>query len=196
MESATAAIEHNAEHHAQRVLELISALANQERGGRPPGETLPRSPRHEEDAPASSLVEVVRAQLASELGVVLTALDEAQAVLIELEAKRGTEASVWLGIAKRLVEILQDIASPAVSRCLALAVALHHLSDPEAAAAEARDEELATPLREMSIEGARELQTCPHCGAPLGPGDRTFTGSFCENCRTKYVEPALRTGST
>jgi len=75
-------------------------------------------------------------------------------------------------------------------------VALHHIADPDAAAAEARDQELATPLREISLEGARSLQTCPHCGAPLGRGDRTFTGSYCENCRTRYFEPAQRTDST
>lgn len=195
--SATAAIEHNAEHHAPRVLELMYALAGEEHRERPPGESVPRSQAGEGDDPFSSpLVEVMRAQLTGELGVVMLALDEAQTLLVELMAKRGSNVVVWRDLADRLVGMLRDVASPAVSRCLTLAVALHHIADPDAAAAEARDQELATPLREISLEGARSLQTCPHCGAPLGRGDRTFTGSYCENCRTRYFEPAQRTDST
>ncbi len=80
------------------------------------------------------------------------------------------------------------VAWPAALRCLALARALHRAADPEAAADEDRADELATPLRELVLADARTLENCPHCGARLTTEDRTFDGSYCENCRTRIVE--------
>jgi hypothetical protein len=44
------------------------------------------------------------------------------------------------------------------------------------------------PKRELSHPDARALTACPFCGAALGQDDRTFTGSFCEACGTRWSE--------
>ena len=81
---------------------------------------------------------------------------------------------------------LIDDVHPAVAEAHELAAALHRHLDPAAAGQEDRDLEIATPLRYRRHPRARELEACPHCAAPLEPGDRTFTGSYCENCRTRW----------
>jgi len=195
---ATVAIEHGIQHHLPRLLELIAATSeNDEQEAIRPASAPRETKIGDEDLPLFQPTQeaAVRRELETSLGLVLKILSEAQHRFSEVAEMRGNNGRRLRAVALQAAAHLR-VASVAAQRCLALAVALHHIADPDAAAAEARDQELATPLREISLEGARSLQTCPHCGAPLGRGDRTFTGSYCENCRTRYFEPAQRTDST
>jgi predicted amidophosphoribosyltransferase len=49
---------------------------------------------------------------------------------------------------------------------------------------------LATPLHEENHPLGRSLEVCPNCGASLTSDDRTFNGSYCENCRTRWIQSA------
>lgn len=91
---------------------------------------------------------------------------------------------------RQLVSVLREGALPAVRTSLVFAVGFHRLANPSEAVQEDRDGELAEPLRELPHADARTLIVCPCCGAPLGSGDRTFEGSYCEACRTRFIPPA------
>jgi hypothetical protein len=69
--------------------------------------------------------------------------------------------------------------------------ALHHALDPLDALAEAEAEELATPLFEEVHPDAASLTRCPRCGAALDWQDRTFTGTYCEGCRSAWLVPEV-----
>lgn len=71
------------------------------------------------------------------------------------------------------------------------AVQLHRTTDPVQAAQEDYWQLLATPLQEESHPLARRLNSCPRCGASLTQEDRTFDGSFCEFCRTRWIESTV-----
>lgn len=47
---------------------------------------------------------------------------------------------------------------------------------------------LSTPLNENYHPDARTLDFCPNCGAKLTGEDRTFNGSYCEECRKAWSE--------
>jgi hypothetical protein len=50
---------------------------------------------------------------------------------------------------------------------------------------------LATPLQEEYHPSARSLDSCIpciRCGAKLTADDRTFDGSYCESCRTRWIQ--------
>ena len=47
---------------------------------------------------------------------------------------------------------------------------------------------LSTPLNENYHPDARRLDFCPNCGAKLTGDDRTFHGSYCEECRTAWSD--------
>lgn len=185
VEDAAAAIEHDARLHAQRALELVSAD--------PAGADRPSVEIESAVTPPLMVAAVpgaddTRVQLAKELGVALAALARAGTIIVEVAATRGNETASLRPRLTATAETLQSIAWPATLRSLALARALHHAADPAAAAAEARADELATPLNEIALDGARALASCPRCGAPLTSDDRTFDGSYCENCRSRFFE--------
>lgn len=187
---ATAAIEHDARHHVQRALDLVSAVSD----------GADHSPVEVDPVPTPSItfatapaLDDARDQLATDLGVALAVLTRVQTSIAEVAMLRGNDATSLRPRVTSAADTLQRVAWPAALRCLALAQALHHAADPDAAATEARAEELATPVCEMALDGARSLDTCPRCGAPLTADDRTFDGSYCENCRTRFFEPASRT---
>jgi len=116
-----------------------------------------------------------RTQLAQQLEALATALADA-AALVAAPAP----------MLDRLDMLVSQQAMPAVRAALTLAVALHRAADPMAAHDDDQADELATPLREVALEGARVLVACPHCGGALGRADRTFDGSYCEACRTRF----------
>jgi hypothetical protein len=187
---ATAAIAHDARHHAQRTLDLVSMG--------PGGDDRASADDESEDEPAvaPSLTgpgsDETRAQLANELGVTLAALARVQAIIAEVATTRGNEVASLSPRVTLAAEAMRGVAWPAAQRCLALARALHHAADPAAAEAEAREDELTTPLNEVSLAGARSLDICPRCGARLTDDDRTHDGSYCEVCRSRFFEPVLR----
>jgi hypothetical protein len=184
---ATAAIAHDARHHVQRTL----ALASVDRG-RDDRESVEDEPAVTPSLTTGLGVDDIRAQLAKELGVTLAALARTQAIIVELATTQDGEVASLRPRAIVAFETMLGVAWPAAQRCLALAHALHHAADPAAAAAEAGEDELTTPLNEVSLDGARALDICPRCGAPLTGDDRTFDGSYCESCRTRFFEPAPR----
>lgn len=114
-------------------------------------------------------------QLAAQLDTLATALAAAAALV-----------AVPAPVLDALDVLIAQQAVPAVRAALTLAVALHRAADPLAAAAADQADELATPLREVTIAAARALVVCPHCDAALGRDDRTFGGSYCEACRTRF----------
>lgn len=184
---ATAAIAHDARHHAQRTLDLVSADP-----GRDDRASVDDEPEANPSLTTGLAVDDTRAQLANDLCITLAALARIQAILREVVTARGNEvASLWPRVTVA-VEAMRSTAWPAAQRCLALAHALHHAADPAAAEAEAREDEVSTPLHEVSLAGARSLDICPRCGARLTADDRTYDGSYCEVCRSRFFEPAPR----
>lgn len=99
------------------------------------------------------------------------------------ERARAALAAIGTGVAG--VDLVP--ARDALRDALAAAVSAHHLVDPLAAMDEDAEAEAATPLTVGSRSDARELTVCPTCRSALGPDDRTFTGTFCEVCRTRWV---------
>lgn len=188
---ATSAIEHDARHHIQRAVALVFTVSGE--GDHHAVEIEPAvTPSLTSDS--GPLPEDARDQLAEELGVAVAALARARAAVVEIAATRGIDAASLRPRVTRIAETLLRVAWPAALRCLALAQALHRAADPTAAAAEDRAGELATPLHEVALVGARALEICPRCGAPLTAEDRTFDGSCCENCRTRFLEPVSPIG--
>jgi hypothetical protein len=186
-----AAIEHDAQHHAPRALELIRAF-----GALFPDPEVPRpdnsAPDERGDGRDPDLASEATGQLASALQQVLRGLEEALATVDRAAAMSGAKPGAVETIQGSLTDVVQVLgvqSAPAAMRALDLAVSLHRLLDPEAAAEEDRLEELETPLREIPHREARTLARCPRCGAPRSEGDRTFDGSFCEACRTRWYEP-------
>jgi hypothetical protein len=189
--TATAAIEHDARHHVQRALDLVSVVS----GGadHAPLEVEP-AVMPSLTAPVDPVSGATRDQLERALGDALAALARAQAIIVEIAATQGDDAATLRARVSIAAETLWRVAWPAAQRCLALAQVLHHAADPAAASDEARADELATPLREVAIDAARSLSSCPRCGAPLAAEDRTFDGSYCESCRTRFFQLEPRTG--
>ncbi|MEQ1571483.1 MAG: hypothetical protein ABMA64_38000 [Myxococcota bacterium] len=77
----------------------------------------------------------------------------------------------------------------AVADALAAAVVAHHRLDPFAEMDEEDAERSAVPDQVTARADARALVQCPTCGSPLGRDDRTATGTYCEVCRTRWIEP-------
>lgn len=118
-----------------------------------------------EVAPAVGDVAILRATGQAATGRALRALDD------PLD---------WPGALATLAEALET------------ARALHHRLDPFAAMQEEADHLVSVPQQIRPHPGARALDTCPSCDSPLGSGDRTWTGSYCEVCRTRWVDPEAR----
>jgi hypothetical protein len=184
---AASAIEHDARHHAQQAVALLFAVSGE---GDHDAVEIESEVTPAFACDAGPLPDDARDRLTEELRVTLAALEPARAAVIEIAATRGGNAASLRPRVRSIAETLWRVAWPAALRCLALAQSLHRAADPTAAAAEDRADELATPLRELVLVGARALEICPRCGAQLTAEDRTFDGSYCENCRTRFLEPA------
>jgi hypothetical protein len=180
-----AALEHDARHHAARAAALASLLV----GDAPPADD--REPEPEPDDEAPRALPAAPDQLAADLGALAASLARAGRIVDDVAAVRGDPAQLRRPLATLVAE-LATVAWPLAARSLGLARALHRTADPAAAADDDRRDDDSTPLREVADEHARELAICPHCGARLGAGDRTFDGSYCETCRTRYYLPAGR----
>jgi len=95
---------------------------------------------------------------------------------------------------EQLMPLLEDIASILAKQVYPYAVNLHlqafwlqRVSDPESAKEEDYWQLIATPLREEIHPLANSLDSCPLCGASM-TDCRTFTGSYCESCRTQWSQ--------
>ena len=191
--SLVAAVEHAAEHHARRALEL-ARISNQ-RGVLIQSAPLPATT--ETEVPPPSIVETHEElrrtwrRLSNTIAASRTSVDRIIAMSM---SGSGTMAQVEVEL-EHLSGALDGLAHSEARRAQNLVIHLHHLGDPDTAAAEAREEDLATPLRELHHPEARALTRCPHCGAPLDSGDRTFDGSYCEGCRTRWLADAEQSQS-
>ncbi|MGB3693047.1 MAG: hypothetical protein WBG70_07170 [Spirulinaceae cyanobacterium] len=90
----------------------------------------------------------------------------------------------------QLAEILAGKVLPLSEQLYQKAVLLYKSVAPEEVAEEEYWQNLAIPLYEETHPLARSLEHCPRCGAVLTGEDRTFVGSFCESCRTRWDEPS------
>lgn len=88
----------------------------------------------------------------------------------------------------RLNDILMNQILSECHTLLKQVVELHREADPEAARQEDYWAIVDTPLREEHHPSALSLDSCPYCGAILTIDDRTFDGSYCENCRTNWIQ--------
>jgi hypothetical protein len=88
----------------------------------------------------------------------------------------------------QLAEVLSKRALPQSQRTHTQVVQLSRTADPDAAAEEDQWQTLATPLKEEYHPLARSLNRCPQCDATLTSEDRTFDGSYCESCRTRWSQ--------
>jgi hypothetical protein len=187
-----AAVEHDAQHHAPRALELARTL------GTPPPEPKLSNLDHSTVGLRSvgrdaELASEARSQLASAMQQLLHGLEEALATVDRAAMVSGAGQRVVEAIQGALVDVVRILGvrcAPEAECALELAVHLHRMLDPEAAADEDRLKELATTLRELPHAEARTLARCPQCGAPLTDGDRTFDGSLCETCGTRWYLPS------
>jgi hypothetical protein len=159
--------------HAQRALALLDPGTLAEALATPMG-----APVSAQDARAPFTQQI------DNLAAALTGAAELVAAISDAESPLAALDDV-----RRIVAMLNDLAAPAVRTALTLAVAFHRAADSSAAAEDDRANELAEPLRELPHVEARALTLCPHCGAHLGAGDRTFNGSYCEACRSRFYLP-------
>ncbi|GEM_PF-2114656 len=163
-----AAADHVATHHAQALL------------GEPDAESTVW------DTPPSS--EVDRTRIAAEIAQALQEIRAGGTKALDLVGRTEPAATDEVALAHDIRAALVHLMN-ATAKGFRLSQRLVRLEHPEIAEEEARNQELDTPLRTLVRPDARALQTCPHCGASLGSDDRTYTGSYCEACRTLW-EPS------
>jgi len=89
---------------------------------------------------------------------------------------------------EQLVEVLGSQVWLQSQQLYQQAFHLHRKADPLKAAQEDYLQLLATPLQEEYHPSARSLDSCIRCGAKLTADDRTFDGSYCESCRTRWIQ--------
>jgi hypothetical protein len=95
-------------------------------------------------------------------------------------------------ISEKLVEIAEEIVNEIHPKILEVYIQLNQLYyklNPQIAKEDEEWNILYTPLREQIHPFARSLDICLNCGAVLTNEDRTFIGSYCKNCRTRWDEP-------
>ncbi len=90
----------------------------------------------------------------------------------------------------QLSEILAGKVLPQSQQLYQKTVLLYKSVAPEEVAQEEYWQNLSIPLHEETHPLARNLEHCPRCRAVLTREDRTFDGSFCESCRTRWDEPS------
>jgi hypothetical protein len=88
----------------------------------------------------------------------------------------------------QLAEVLGTRSWTDVQKLYGQVCRLERAANPEKYAMEDYLEMLATPLHEIYHPSACSLSFCPSCGTPLTGDDRTFVGSYCEVCRTAWIE--------
>jgi hypothetical protein len=130
--------------------------------------------------------------LNTEICSLLSTLSETQQ---QIEHISNVQASTlnWEEVLERGVaqfsKTLLNCVIPQSQIILAQTVRLHYLADSTAAKQDEEWQILATPLYEDTHPHAHELDLCPRCGATLTSDDRTYDGSYCESCRTRWSQP-------
>lgn len=173
---ARSCVEHDLDHHLPALLALLpAALPAGVPGGT--GAVSLAEPPATGNAPERAISAVRRAE--EELDAFegehagFAAAPTATSVPAAVERLRAA-----LDLALVAIDLWYDRADDAASR-----------ADPARVEARRADEALSTPECELPLAGARTLVACPRCGLSLTGGDRTFDGSFCEACGTRWVDP-------
>lgn len=189
----TSGIEHDVSHHLAEALKLVgqvlenSSLA--EVGERLAsletnwdGEGLPQPEDVQSDE--STMLHMGLQALNSALSLALEGVD--QAVGMQGGEPRGFEQLE--DELEQLAEVLGSRVWLQSQQLYQQALRLHRTADPLKAAQEDYLQLLATPLQEEYHPSARSLDSCIRCGAKLTADDRTFDGSYCESCRTRWIQ--------
>ena len=189
----TSGIQHDISHHlgltlklAGQILERPSLLEVGERlvslEASWDSETPPPSEDRQTNEP--SRLQISLKALASDLRLALEATN--QVAWSQGEQPRGL-GQLDIGL-EHLVEVLGSQVWSQSQQLYTQAFQLHRAADPMEAVEEDYWQHLATPRRQEYHSLARSLDFCPHCGAELSSDDRTFNGSYCESCRTAWIQ--------
>jgi len=175
-------LEHDLDHHGLQLRMLLLSPSSWRLEPERAEEAGRRAPAADEQVEAS------RELLQHEYSVLKSRISSAyQRIQAAAQAADQQSPDLTAAIDGALTEL--ETALDTVGRATARAGLLADLEDPMAAARRAEEEAWANPVREAEHPAARSLTACPMCGAPLGSDDRTFTGSFCENCGTRWNLP-------
>ena len=109
------------------------------------------------------------------------------------KAAFGNSQELEKGLEK-LAKLLGSQAWCLVENLYPPAYRLHRAADPVQAAEDDHWQLIATPLHEDYHPLARTLDTCPRCGAAISEDDRTFDGSYCESCRSRWFNSLQPSG--
>ncbi|MEA5514775.1 hypothetical protein [Nodularia sp. UHCC 0506] len=104
---------------------------------------------------------------------------------------QGEEATGWEQLEdklKCLAEVLGTRSWLDAQKLYGQALRLNLEADPDRQARDDYWRMVSTPLNQNYHPSARSLDFCPTCGAILTSDDRTFDGSYCEECRTAWIE--------
>lgn len=144
-----------------------------------------------DDPPARPRETPIPTLLAAQAALLLAAQEQGQRIAA-LWSPEAFEAGLTLhGEALTTLATALDTLIHTLSALSVITRALHHALDPLETLAEAKAEELATPLFEEVHPDAASLIRCPRCGAALDWQDRTFTGTYCEGCRSAWLVPEV-----
>lgn len=175
-------LEHDLDHHGLQLRMLLPSPSSQRPMPERAGEAGRQAPSADADVETSrKLLQQEYSELESRIS---SAYQRIQAAA-EAANQRSPDLATLVEGALAELETALDIAGRAAARARLLA----DRENPVAAARRAEQEAWAVPVREVEHPAARTLTTCPSCGASLGSDDRTFTGSFCENCGTRWNLP-------
>jgi hypothetical protein len=191
----TAAVEHDAQHHAPRAHKLTQVLNGDVEQADPEFDDTPLNIDAEAIPPkidGALELSTASANLTYLLDLLKEELERALVIAQRAYLRIDLSPPDFKTIAqdlKELAEILQERAQPHANKAGLWATAIHRASDPAVAEEEDLWREIATPLHERPNPEARQLTICPECGSSLSRDDRTFDGSYCEHCRTRWYEP-------
>ena len=168
VDTIVATLEHDLEHHVPAIL----ALAGRE-----------VSHRSEITIPpvASGAETLIR------IDNLMKALGHAEVLVQSLLEVFRADASA----ARSIEELHEHLAETTLPLAVAIqrdALALKYAVEPAAALEDTIGSALETPLRTEFNPEAKRLARCPRCGGSLSDEDRTFSGSYCETCRTRWEE--------
>ncbi|WNZ26894.1 hypothetical protein HJG54_34270 [Leptolyngbya sp. NK1-12] len=186
LSSISAGLEHVVSFHYAELLRLIAQLFN-EQALLAESERLSQVEIDWDVRDASACLD----RLHKNLQQLATTLQVARNELQQLAQHPDPESQGVKPLAPRLARLTEMLVNQGLLACQTLlgqAVQFHRDADPVAAAAEDYWAIVDTPLREEHHPAALQLAYCPYCGAKLTSEDRSFDGSYCENCRTRWIQ--------
>lgn len=175
-----AGLEHDVQEHGQKLRALLHSPAIQPR-------ELCWAEESQQSSADTSPAQASQA-LQREYRVLVTTIATAHRYIQEAARALDQQDRGLAALTEKAITQL-EMARPTAEGAAKHTRLLADLQNPTAAAWRAEQEVRSTPVREAEHAAARTLTMCPECGSSLGPDDRTFTGSFCENCGTRWNLP-------